>query len=90
MIKSFSLFESNLIKLPNGCRQVTYREFVNDIVEQESRLKSSDDDSYHPFEKFSNNEINKLKKVVSRFDGHFSILNNDSAAFLHTVFDPRI
>ena len=89
-VKSFSLFEAKTkTTIPKGVRQVTYREIVNDIIEQESRLKTAEDENYHPFEKFSSSELGKLKKVVSRFDGYFSTADNSNALFLHSVFDPN-
>jgi len=89
-VKNFALFEAKTKpSLPRDVRQVTYREFANDIIEQESRLKTAEDENYHPFEKFSSTELDKLKKVVSRFDGYFSTADNSNALFLHSVFDPN-
>jgi len=89
-VKNFALFEAKTKpSLPRDVRQVTYREFANDIIEQESRLKTAEDENYHPFEKFSSTELDKLKKVVSRFDGYFTTADNSNPLFLHSVFDPN-
>jgi len=89
-VKNFALFEAKTKpSLPRDVRQVTYREIVNDIIEQESRLKTAEDENYHPFEKFSSTELDKLKKVVSRFDGYFTTADNSNPLFLHSVFDPN-
>jgi len=89
-VKNFALFEAKTKPtLPRDVRQVTYREFANDIIEQESRLKTAEDENYHPFEKFSSTELDKLKKVVSRFDGYFTTADNSNPLFLHSVFDPN-
>jgi hypothetical protein len=39
------------------------------------------------FERFTDNELAKLKSLFSRFNGYFAHTNNDNPLFMHTIFD---
>lgn len=90
-MKYLSLFESKSVSLPKGCEQLTYRNFLKELIEAESNTKYAKEQDYEyvPFENFSSYELNKLKSIVYRFDGYFSTANNDNPLFLHSVFDPN-
>lgn len=90
-MRHIKTFEAKEVKLPDGCRRVSFREMVNSIKDLESSAKSSEEGGFdfEPFEKFSTYELNKLKGIVSRFDGYFSTADNSNALFLHSVFDPN-
>lgn len=91
-MKHIRTFESKKVRtLPEGCTEVRYQDFLGHIIDAESADRRSKEQGYdfQIFEKFSKYELDRISKIVSRFDGYFTTSDNKNALFLHSVFDPN-